>query len=113
MQATNDRTGTLLWAILERELASFCHLKQYKYHDKKKNKRQAIVVAMLITWLFTTTPALHLLIPSIESTLFPNFYASKKHRKVFEKIKSIEKMNAKINKLQDRRIQQNANNIEI
>ena len=60
----------------------------------------------------SSTPLLHLLKPSIEAILFPNYYTSKRNKNVFTTIQKLERMNDKINKIQTKQIQLNADNFE-
>ena len=113
IQNTTGNTGNTLWALLERELAPFCHLKQFKNNrHSRRQKRQLMIAAILMTWLISSTPLLHLLKPSIESILFPNHYTSKRNKKLFTTIQKLEKQNDRINRIQTKQIQKNADNFE-
>ena len=70
------------------------------------------MIALLMAWLVTSTPLLHLLKPAIDTILFPNFNGGKKHKSIFKKLDKLERMNDKINKMQTQQIQLNADCIE-
>ena len=70
------------------------------------------MIALLMAWLITSTPLLHLLKPAIDTILFPNLNGGKKNKSFFKKLDKLEKLNDKINKMQTQQNQLNADRIE-